>query len=406
MTRTQKIQLRQSEAKVKMGELLDSDVETRSASFADDLTAITTELRSVEVELQAALLSDGDQEARPDDAEGREFSTLETRANIGGIFEAAFKGSVTTGAEAELQAHLGLDSQLRSPGIASRSRGRGGNPHVWRDTRTGNRQRRYSAAAHHPLRVPRGRGQLPADRPTKRRGRRGGLHHHHHGCITRYACQGRNQAHSAAAFGTDVLAPKRIQASLFYAIEDKARLAGMGEALRANLSDALSDKLDDVILTGTEGLFTGTKLADHDASAADTFITYTKRFMFDYVDGTYATSAADLRMVVGSATYGDMGSSYQSNGDLSALDNIMARTGGVRVSAHVPAASNAHKQNAVIRRGGRMDAVAPIWEGIELIVDPYTQTKAGEVVVSAVMLYNFKILRAAGGFAKVEAQHA
>ena len=70
-------------------------------------------------------------------------------------------------------------------------------------------------------------------------------------------------------------------------------------------------------------------------------------------------------------------------GDLSALDNIMARTGGVRVSAHVPAAAS-QKQNAVIRRGGRMDAVAPIWEGIELIVDPYTQTKAGEVVLTAV----------------------
>ena len=53
-----------------------------------------------------------------------------------------------------------------------------------------------------------------------------------------------------------------------------------------------------------------------------------------------------------------------------------------------------------------MDSVAPIWEGVELIVDPYTQTKAGEIVVSAVLLYNFKILRAAGGFAKVEAQHS
>ena len=83
----------------------------------------------------------------------------------------------------------------------------------------------------------------------------------------------------------------------------------------------------------------------------------------------------------------------------------MARTGGVRVSAHITAAAS-NKQEAVIRRGGRMDAVAPIWEGIELIVDPYTQTKAGEIVVSAVMLYNFKILRPVGGFAKVEAQHS
>ena len=350
MTRTQKIQLRQSEAKVKMGELLDSDVETRSATFTDDLTAITTELRNVESELQAAILSDGDQDALPVDAEGHEFSTLETRANIGGIFEAAFKGSVTSGAEAELQEHLGL-----SPNSVPLALLRGSHEEI--EVRTsgvtpapatgaiGTRQMPiipyvFPAAAASFLRIA---------QPSV------GVGEAVYTIITTAAtpgtpAKGANQAHSAAAFGTDVLAPKRIQASLFYSIEDKARLSGMGEALRANLSDALADKLDDQILTGTEGLFTGTKLADHDASAADTFATYTKRFMFDYVDGTYATGAADLRMVVGSATYSDMGSTYQSNGDISALDNIMARTGGVRVSAHVPAAAS-NKQEAVIRRG-------------------------------------------------------
>ena len=405
MTRTQKIQLRQSEAKVKMGELLDSDVETRSATFADDLATVTTELRSVEVELQAAILSDGDQDALPVDAEGREFSTLETRANIGGIFDAAFKGSVTTGAEAELQAHLGLSANSVPLALL-----RGHDDEV--EIRTSGVTPAPATGAVGIRQMPIIPYVFPASAASFLRIAQPsvGVGEAVYSIITTAAspgtpAKGANQAHSAAAFGTDVLAPKRIQASLFYAIEDKARLAGMGEALRANLSDALSDKLDDVILTGTEGLFTGIKLANHDASAADSFATYTKRFMFDYVDGTYATTAADLRMVVGSATYGDMGTSYQSNGDLSALDNIMARTGGVRVSAHVPAAASM-KQEAVIRRGGRMDAVAPIWEGIELIVDPYTQTKAGEVVVSAVMLYNFKILRAVGGFAKVEAQHS
>ena len=84
---------------------------------------------------------------------------------------------------------------------------------------------------------------------------------------------------------------------------------------------------------------------------------------------------------------------------------LKAATGGVRVSANmVPTASV--KQNGIVRRGGpRLDAVAPVWEGVQIIVDPYTQSKAGEIILTAVMLAQFKVLRAAG-FAKVQAQHS
>ena len=60
--------------------------------------------------------------------------------------------------------------------------------------------------------------------------------------------------------------------------------------------------------------------------------------------------------------------------DRTALDRLMEITGGVRVSAHVPAEAS-DKQNAVIRRGMRRDMVAPIWEGITIIPDEVT--KAG-----------------------------
>ena len=83
----------------------------------------------------------------------------------------------------------------------------------------------------------------------------------------------------------------------------------MDSALRMNLSEALSDKLDQQILNGDEGLLNGTNLANHNVSAA-----------FDYIcalsladwptaaltEPTRRTSISDIRIVCGAATYGDM----------------------------------------------------------------------------------------------------
>ena len=50
--------------------------------------------------------------------------------------------------------------------------------------------------------------------------------------------------------------------------------------------------------------------------------------------------------------------------------------------------------------------VAPMWQGVELIVDNVTQVKQGEVVLSRDSPQrHFKIIRAAG-FYKQQTQHA
>ena len=57
MTRLQKLQLRQSEARASMGALLDTEPEKRAESFGDDLGKLTKEMRSLEGEIQAALVA-------------------------------------------------------------------------------------------------------------------------------------------------------------------------------------------------------------------------------------------------------------------------------------------------------------------------------------------------------------
>ena len=206
-------------------------------------------------------------------------------------------------------------------------------------------------------------------------------------------------------FTADVLSPSRIQAAFFYSREDRAKFRGMDEALRENLSMGLADGLDDAILSGTNGLFTGTVLANHAASAETTFASYISDFGYSRVDGRYASMTSDLRVVMGSATYAHAGATYRgNNSEETALDRLMRVTSGVKVSAHVPAVASS-KQNAVIRLGMNRDMVAPVWENVALVPDEITLVKKGQIVITAVMLHAVKVLRA-DGFHKVEAQHA
>ena len=158
---------------------------------------------------------------------------------------------------------------------------------------------------------------------------------------------------TTGAFSSDVLVPSRIQASFLFSTESRARMSGLDQALRDDLSSALSDKLDQQILAGANGLFGGTNLDDHDASAVFTFANYKSGFAYGRVDGQWAGSVADLRIVMGSATYAHAANTYRSSGSNAdstdaALSVLMGATAGVRVSANVPAAAS-NKQEAVCK---------------------------------------------------------
>ena len=214
------------------------------------------------------------------------------------------------------------------------------------------------------------------------------------------------QGETTGAFSASVLTPSRLQASFFYSREDRARFAGMDVALRENLSEGLMAGLDKAILNGTNGLFTGTNLTDNDQTTNDTFATYLNNLVWNQVDGRYDRMTSELSMVMGAATYKDMGATYRNTQiDTSVLDRVVEITGGVRVSPYVPAVST-NRQDVVIRRGMSRTAVAPVWEGITIIPDEVTKAKAGQIVITAVMLYAMKVLRKDAGLVKQGTDHA
>ena len=166
-------------------------------------------------------------------------------------------------------------------------------------------------------------------------------------------------ADTTGGFDAALLPPKRVQAGFVFRRSDAAQFSGMDSALRMALNGGLQEKLDLDAIAGTEGLLTGSNIENHNVTTVTTFALYMSQFIYSRVDGRYATDASMLRTVVGSGTYAHMGSVYRANNvDDPAAQIINARTGGVRVSAHVPIVASS-RQNAVIRLGQARDMVQP-----------------------------------------------
>ena len=213
-------------------------------------------------------------------------------------------------------------------------------------------------------------------------------------------------AETTGGYDADLLAPERIQASFIYKRVDAMRFAGLDPSLRMALNMGLEEKLDYEAIAGANGLLTGANLANHNVAAVTSYALFANQFIYGRVDGRYAAEQGDLRVVMGAPTYAHAGTQYRSNNaDYSALDSIMAKTAGVRVSAHVPAVAG-NKANSVIRLGQAPAMVQPVWQAVTIIVDEYGELAGkGEIEVTAVLGMNTKILRA-DGFYKQQTQHA
>ena len=391
--------LRLSEIREKLNDL-NAVAEPTDAQRTEE-SALVGELKTCEVEYREALQTKGEEHATvPVDAADREYREILGRGNVGRVLTAFVEHRATDGAEAEVQQHRGLATNqipldmLRAP-IETRAVTTG-------PTNVGTTEQ--------PTIMPifaRGVGAfLGADRPTvdagtvaypvlDQRPTVGGPH-----------TDSTSVDETTGSFSSSLLTPGRIQASYFYKRVDAARFSSLDMALRQALNGGLEEKLDQELIAGTEGLLTGTNLANHAAAAVSSFAIYLSQFGHSRVDGRYAAALSDVRAVAGSTTYSHMGGQYRSNNaDYSALDALDKKTGGVRVSAHVPAASG-NKQNAVIRLGMHDRAVLQVlWDGISLIPDEITKVKTGEIAITAILLVATKILRA-DSFYKQETKHA
>ena len=386
MTRRQKLELRASEIRTRLAEL--GGLEEHTDETRSETDKLRNEYGDTERRIGAFTIADDEPVVTEQRSEDRELAALIADSSLGTIFGNVLEHRSTSGREGELQVHYGLAGdqvplQLLEDRAVTAAPGQ-----------VGQNQAEIIAGV-----FPQSCAAfLGIDLPTV------GVGESVYPVLTKNATVHTPAENAAAAettgtFSAEVLSPARLQASFFFSREDRGRFAGMSEALRSNLSEALSDSLDLQVLAGTNGLLTGTNLPNHVVSAATTYALYRDQLAYGRVDGTYAMTVADLRVVMGSATYAHAAKAFRSDnaGDRAALEDLMAVTGGIKVSSHVPAVVST-KQNAVIRLGARRDMVAPVWQGITLIPDEITLAANGQIKITAVMLFAVKIVRTAGFF--------
>ena len=385
MTPTQKVQIRMSETREALNDLA-------GAESADDIArrdTLAAELKAQETELRAAI--EADTTTGP---ETRELVELMDGFDLGEMFGNVVEDRTPSGRIAEIQAERGLGRRQFPTELLLEKRAVTPAP-----TETGQSQAMIegyvfpqSAAAFmgipSPV-VPVGSATFPVLTSDPAAGT---------------PAENAAQAETTGAFSADALEPGRVQASFFWSREDAARFMGMGDALRDALVGGLGDKLDQQIIGGPNGLFTGTNLADHDRAAASDYASYVADLLYGRVDGRYAGDLSDIRVLMGAATFGNAATKLPTNGEVNALARIRNDSSGVRVSAHVPAVASM-KQEAVVRLGARRDMVAPVWGAVDLIPDEITKAANGQIVLTAVLLHAVKILRV-GGFFKQETNHS
>lgn len=183
---------------------------------------------------------------------------------------------------------------------------------------------------------------------------------------------------------------KRITGAYQLRVEDLAVFPQIEPALRRDLPMSLRNTLDDQILNGNgtapnlKSIFS--QLTD---PTADTTTEDFGRFVSTVsgkVDGTYAYGLSDLYLLCGLQTHELMRGTFATGTAVSSADYLTDKLGGLRVSGKIPAPQS-DDQQAILRRGMvPMSAVMPVWGGINLIADPYSDSTKGMTTVTAYQL--------------------
>ena len=221
----------------------------------------------------------------------------------------------------------------------------------------------------------------------------------------------------AAKFEVVDANPHRLTGRYILDLEGVAEMGGLLEStLRADLRMEMGWQLDNQILlgTGATNQVTGilAALADtpwpalNGAAKDPAQLTWesAREMLYENLDGKFARTEADIRVLVGDSTYTRLRSVYRDGATASNVDGIdaMQALGAmVRRSFLIPAESAyldsaTKREQHVVWAAEGAAAVAPVWQGITMIRDPYTNAGKAQIVLTAHMLFDFVFRRKDG----------
>ena len=386
MTKAQRLELRASEIREKLNDLSGQDSLTNEQR--SEIDTLAAEYRDTEARRRAAIVAEDAEAAEAaetretEDAETRERRELRSKARVGDFVRSLMTGRPVAGASGEYADAVGCAGYLPMDLLVEE---REVTPGPSAETVSATRPTVPAAFARTDS------AALGISMPMVAAGEA------HYPALTTAPPAGPKAKDAAAdatasAFGLTKRTPGRITGQFQIRIEDLALMPSMEMDLRTAISAAMADSLDGQVIGGSgvapnlDGLI---NQADDVAvaGAVETFGTAIARFA-GLVDGKHANGFGDIRALIGVNTFALYAGIFANadKGDISAYDHLMAKLGALRVSTRVPAvAASGQKGIAVLTAQGQAITV-PIWKGVELIVDPYTNAAKGQRTITAVTL--------------------
>ena len=409
MKKSVKLQLRMSELRTEVNGLEAGD---QNVAKRRELLA---EIETAETEYRAALTAEAADEGtehRGGDgltAEERELRGLDDKAELRNVVNGLLHGREPQGPELELQRHRGLSgSEIPWDMIAPRARDVRGVEHrvdavtpapsTTQDNQRTPLGRVFARSATMTLGV-----EMPSV-PT--------------GDLNVPVLTGAQAASNVekddsvgdAAAGTltaVTFTPTRIQFEYIMRREDRARMLGLDEVLRSDLSMAIADQVDEQVLVGdgTAPNFGGFLsvaanggLPALQAPGAEVDYEAALAELARGVDGKYAGNLGECSMVVGDSTYRKLVTLINAGSGEVAAMTFARMLMGFMASANITAPAANDQYGILARRGAGTNAVCPMWGGVTLIVDEVSATnrKKGWISLTAVLMSDFKITRKPG----------
>ena len=417
MTTRQKIEVRLS----KVRERLNVIAGLEGDDFNDDIRAesagLEGEFWDLEVRLRAAILAESAEAdtaaALFDDESGSaEFRQLFGRVSLGDYLAPAAAGSGIVGAAAELNAALQVPTAGPSGGVAVpwevlevrafTTTAANDGPESQRPIL----QRLFGPGIADALgvridSVPVGRAEWPL--------------------ITSGVAPAQAKETDAAAdavtagFSFANLKPKRGTGRYEFTHEMAASVAGLEQALRRDLADAIRSKMADLLINGAaptnnapqnvEGFLTKLAAPNPLPTAAAAFADYAGAHALA-VDGIHAQTEGEVSSVIGVGTYKHSAAVYQAGSGESGSEALRRRSRACVASSYIPAppstGDGANIQSALFWASGsggtmRGDSVAAMWPTLEVIRDPYSKASQG-VVLTWVTLWDAAVAFRSGAY--------
>ena len=378
------------------------------------------ELDTVQIERRAALESEAKQpEHRADglSPEELEFRTLDGRAELRNAVSALIQGRELDGAELELQRHRGLAGceipfdmlaprSRMIPGIEHRVDAATTAPATTQDNQRSPLGRVFARSATAALGV-----EMPSV-PT------GDLNVP----VLTGAQAASNVAKDAsvgdAAAGTltaVTFSPTRIQFEYIMRREDRARMLGLDDLLRTDISAEAANHVDEQVLRGTGaapnfgGFLSAAASGGLPAlTAGTTALDYALALteLNRGVDGKYAGSTQETSMVVGEASYRLLGGVVNAGSGETATMTYSRMLSRFMASANMPAPAGNNQQGIIAKLGAGTNALCPMWGGLSLVVDEVSSDnrKKGWISLTGILMADFKITRK-DGFTRTTFHH-